>query len=261
MAKLSEIKALNENGIKLFHNLINARRAGKDFPVSEILSNSHNYVATPFKTEIELDREFKDRYEMAQYLNGVLEEYDDNIRDYGKENQSEDGLSAGLWSWFALVYFDQLTEKKPNKEHEHYIFAPDLGQRFYRHCVFTPFDIYKRWGEVSRVFISEKITVMGQVWESALSRNFIKVSSPAMRLIHKLYADPENKNIAKSGASSQPSKKILKTGKPSKAGHGGIERFANVFDRLRLTYHVQSLDEDSLLELMGDEFNKWIEKT
>ena len=74
-----------------------------------------------------------------------------------------------------------------------------------------------------------------------------------------LYSDPSNDGIAKPKASSQPSKTILKNGKPSGAGYGSVERFSRVFQRLKLTYHVQRLSPDALLDLMGNEFKQWVE--
>jgi len=253
---MAKIRALNKTGIKLFHKLIDARRDGKDFPVSDILPHAQYYEVTPFRTEIDLELKFEDRYELAAYLAGVLEEYDDNKNQYGLANRDAYGKSAGLWSWLALVYFNQLIDNKPNERHEYYVFVPHLGLRYYRHSVFTPFELYKRWKEDSRMFISKKNHIWGQVSESALSRDFLMSSAPAVRLMNMLYSDPNNDGAAKSGASSKPSKAILKSGKPSGAGYGSVERFAIVFKRLRLTYHVQSLTPESLLELMGDEFKK-----
>jgi len=255
---MTKIKALNETGIKAFHQLIDKRRAGKDSPINEILSNQSNLEATHFTGEIDPERIFKDRYELAVYLSSILKEFDDHTEDYGLENRDKYGKSAGLWSWFALVYFDQLV-KPSNKGHEHYVFRPHKGLENYRHSIFTPFKTYKRWQKDSRVFFGSKIDTMGQIWESALSRDYLMSSSTAVRLMIYLYSDLENHGIAKSGASSQPSKAILKNGKPSGAGYGSVERFSTVFKRLKLTYHVQSLSPEDLLELMGSEFKQWVE--
>ncbi len=253
-----QIKALNETGIKAFHQLIDQRRTGKDSPINTILLEQSNLESTHFKGEIDPNRIFKDRYEIAEYLTPILKEFDDHSEEYGLENRDKYGKSAGLWSWFALVYFDQLV-KPSNKGHEHYVFRPHKGLENYRHSVFTPFKTYRRWKKDSRVFFGTKIDTMGQIWESALSRDYLMSSSTAVRLMIKLYSDPSNQCIAKPKASSQPSKDILKSGKPSSAGYGSVERFSTVFKRLKLTYHVQSLTPDALLDLMGNEFKQWVE--
>ena len=51
----------------------------------------------------------------------------------------------------------------------------------------------------------------------------------------------------------------LKSKKRSNAGYGSIERFAKVWQRLKLTYHVQNLEQNELLDLFGKEFKQWVE--
>ena len=255
---MTKIKALNETGLKAFQKLIEDRKSGKESPINEILSNQANLEVTHFNGQIDPGLIFKDRYELAAYLVKILEEYGDHRDEYGLANKNEFGKSAGLWSWIALVYFDQLSTKIP-KNIENYLLSPHLGFRSYRHSVFVPFELYARWKEDSRMFISNDIQVMGQVWESTISRDYLMSCSTAVRLMINLYSDPLNFGIAKTGVSSQPSKAILKNGKPSGAGYGSVERFSTVFKRLKLTYHVQSLSPEDLLDLMGNEFKQWTE--
>ena len=251
-----KIRALNKSGIDKFHELINVRRAGKDYGINQILSNPSYHESTPFKSEIDPKLKFEDRLELAKYLVDILKEFDHYEDEYGIVNKDEYGNTAGLWSWLALVYFDQLF--KPGKENQRYVYMPHIRTN-YRHSVFTTFKTYKRFKEDSRVFFSSKIDTWGQMAESALSRDYLMNSEVAVKLINKLYADPENNGIAKSGASTKPSSLILKSGKLSKAGYGGIERFVRIIQRLKLTYHIQSLSSEEILDLMGNEFKKWVE--
>jgi len=263
MSKTSKIKALNSFGIEEFHNFIAQRMKGeKDLSIDTVLSNQKNFDETPFKGEIDLDKKFNDRYDLAIYLHETLKEFDNNRFEYGRENLDPNGCSVGLWSWFALVYFDQLYDydaKTSVSDHVHFIFAPHLGQRWYRHSVFTPFYLFERWGERSRFFISGEISKYGQVIESTISRNYLMTSTVAIELMNFLYSDPENSGIVKQFASSQPNNSILKSKKRSNAGYGSIERFAKVWQRLKLTYHVQNLEQNELLDLFGKEFKQWVE--
>ena len=112
---MMKIKALSKTGIELFHNLIETRRDGGDFEVNDILSDPANLDKTPFKSEIDPNLNFKDRYELAKYLASTLSEFDDYQNEYGSPDKDEYGKSAGLWSWLALVYFDQLSPLKPDR--------------------------------------------------------------------------------------------------------------------------------------------------
>jgi len=254
---MTKIRALNKSGIDKFHELIDFRRAGKDYGINQILSNPSYHESTPFKSEIDPKLKFEDRIELAKYLVGSLKEFGEHEDEYGLVNKDEYGKSAGLWSWFALVYFEQLF-KPSNTDHQHYVLMPHTFRR-YKHSVFTTFKTYKRFKDDARVFFSSEIDTWGQMAESTLSRDYLMNSEVAVKLINRLYADPENKGVAKKGASSQPSTKILKSGKLSKAGYGGIERFPRIIQRLKLTYHIQSLGSEEILDLMGNEFKKWVE--
>lgn len=269
MARNQQIMALNKLGIDKFHELIEDRIKGNtNFSVDGIVSNSDYVDLTPFKTVIDLDKKFEDRYHLAKYLYETLvNEYSENRGEYGMDNRDEHGKSVGLWSWFALVYFEQLYEysSKGNavRDHAHFVFAPHEGYRWYRHSVFTSFYLVENYPKLARVFISSKISTHGQIIESAVSRNYLMSSKVVTELLYKLYADTNNNGVAKEKASSQPEtnklRQLKKNGKAKMQGYGGIERFTKVIQRLKLTYHVQDLDSDTLLDLMGDEFRQWVD--
>ena len=87
-------------------------------------------------------------------------------------------------------------------------------------------------------------------------------SKIAREMMAKIYADPNNQGLPKKDSLSQTAKKdeqILPSGKISMRGHGGIQRFSQVFNSLKYTHHVQQLNTDKLLDLMGVEFKKWVD--
>ena len=260
MEKNIQIKALNKDGIEEFREFIKNRINGNtDISIDDILLNNDYVEETPFK-EIDREKKYKDRYDLAEYLYRILvNDYSDNRSKYGRENVDEYGKSVGLWSWFALVYFDQLYDpnNKKLKDPVHFIFAPYDGQRWYRHSVHTAFYLLHDFPKIARVLISTDVAVHGGLIESVLSRDFIMKSDVAMQLVNEIYSDPETGSYKAKSSNRIPADKtkwLTKSGKANEMGHGGIERFTKIFQRLKLTHHVQSLDSDMALDLMGDEF-------
>ena len=255
MDKNSKIKRLNDEGISVFRDFIKERKNpnGLHQPVEDIFTDDKYTEESEFNAVIELDKKFDDRYHIAEYLYKTLHnQYDKNRGEYEKD--------VGLWSWLGSVYFDQLSGSNVRAEPNYIL---DLSwQRWYRHSVFGPFYLYEKYGEYSRLHISGDITVMGNGIEQAISRGFLMSSKIARELMTKLYADLNNRGIAKKVSLNQTANKdeqILPSGKISMRGHGGIQRFSQVFNSLKYTHHVQQLNTDKLLDLMGVEFKKWVD--
>ena len=246
---MTNIHSLNEKGLEHFTQLIDAKKSGiPSMEASALLGDTTLVEQTDFKGQIDLDKVFLNRFEMAKYIHSIIgfeytEEYDQNI---------------GLWSWFALAYFEQLIPTSGPNDKVHYIFAPTESQRWYRHSVYAPFNLYNNYQDDAQLFISPNITQMGNMIELLISRQYLMRSSAARKLMKRLFADPIS-GFAKDGCKTNPKKKnrYTKSGSLSKTGYGGIERFCRIFQRLKLTYQVDNLDPEVFLEMMGDEFDKW----
>ena len=253
MSNLTTIMSLNEDGLNAFRELIKNRRQGIVSSIREIAFDKKFINQTSFKTEISLDKKFTDRYDIAVYLNRVMHyDYSDNKDSYDQD--------IGLWSWLALVYFDQICGDTIRAE-ANYIYNTH-SQRSYRHCIFGPYYLFDRYGEYSRLHISGNIDEMGNGIEQAISRDYLMSNRVARELMTLIYADPNNKGIARKNSLSQiatKEKQILKNGKASSQGFGGIARFSRVFQKIRLTCYVHNISSEMLLELMGDEFKQWVE--
>jgi len=253
MPNLTTIMSLNDDGLVAFKDLISKRNNHIVSPTKEIVLNKKFVNETSFKTEIDLEKKFKDRYHIAKYLYEVmLNEYSENKDKYEQD--------IGLWSWLALVYFDQISGDIIRAE-SNYIYNTHK-QRWYRHCIFGPYYLFERYGEYSRLHISGKITEMGNGIEQAVSRDYLMSNKVARDLMTMIYADPNNIGIAKEKSLSTVAKKenqIKKNGEASIQGYGGIGRFSRVFQKIRLTCFVQSISPEMLLDMMGDEFKHWVE--
>jgi len=249
MSRMTNVNSLNDEGIECFTELIAARSSGiPSLDVSDLLGDLTLVEKTGFTGQIDLDKVFVNRFEMAKYIHSVI----------GSEYTDMYDQDIGLWSWFALVYFEQLIPAKGPNDKVHYIFVPTEAQRWYRHAVYTYFNLYMNYKDDAKLFISENITEMGNMIELLISRQYLMRSSAARKLMRTLYADPIT-GFAKVGCKTNPRKKnfYTKSGRLSTSGYGGIDRFCRIFHRLKLTYQVDNLDPDVFLDMMGDEFKKW----
>ena len=96
MSNLTNIMSLNEDGLNAFRALLTKRRGNEFSAIKDIAFDEQLVNETHYKTKIDLDRKFIDRYDIAKYLHNIMHnEYIKNKDQYDQD--------IGLWSWIALV--------------------------------------------------------------------------------------------------------------------------------------------------------------
>lgn len=250
---LETIRALNEAGLQDFMNFIEQTRASEKagkprLPAPMHLLASDDKTAA-IKMDVKLDstKRFNDRYELAKYLNSVLDPaFDDAFYDL-----------AGLWAWLALFYFDQLQAAEGNTQRsEHFIPdewakktpGQDLG---YRHSVRTPLMLLRRYGEqFARFFLTGRPTYqMGDIVEQFVSRPKALRSDRVRATMLKLYQSKTGG--FKKGAATRPAKS-----RKSNAGRGGIRRFAGIYvPRVKLGFDIDEMEVDEIITTCGSEIS------
>ena len=98
-----------------------------------------------YSENIEIDKEivkfnFKNKYELAEYVHELTKDIKDDYK-----------AGPELWNWLSLFYVDIL-DNGPG--YDHIIYALQLNSRDskIRHLVYAPYDIYKMYGERSKIF-------------------------------------------------------------------------------------------------------------
>jgi hypothetical protein len=251
------LSTLSPEGIEILWKHIDECRLAKreDRPQPPIprnaLLNDHSHVLLQ-EVLISDTEVFAGRYEFGVYINTVIGNY---WADPLLEN-------PGLWTWLAVVYWDQFTKGGVNRQ-EHYIpMIPPYHGRLghdridYRQCARTPVQLVRRFGEDARFFLSGRpINEMGDIVEQTISRQDIFGNERFIRTIISHFRTQEG--LPKKGAASEPKRKKLKNGKWSTAGRGGIRRLVTAFlPRIKLTYNVYELTSDEIIDLAGNEFSQ-----
>ena len=113
---MTALRKLNADGIAAFREYLASIRAGAEFQASPALLYVDEF-STAVRPRIEIERRtLKTKLDAATYLTTVLEPI---------ESPSLAG-DAGLWSWLALFFFDQLSPlradgKRRPREDYHYV--------------------------------------------------------------------------------------------------------------------------------------------
>lgn len=220
------IRKLNEEGLKQYQQYYEGGAVG-NYDSTLLTGDKTSEIIPEIDSEIDLDQNFSDRYHIAEVLYKALGQ--DNCKKFRNEK--------GLWDWFSLAFFKQVTGKRLNRQ-EHYFLSTDNKWIEHRHCIAGPVRLYEKIGEASRLFISPKIDKMGEMLEQTLSRQYLMQNDNFLEVMKKLYQDPKT-GFAKTSAASKPvKKKLQKTGEWSKQGYGSSRRLALELQRIRLTFNV-----------------------
>ncbi|MCX6699309.1 MAG: hypothetical protein NTV68_05185 [Methanomicrobiales archaeon] len=200
-----------------------------------------------FEPTIEVEAKiFPSRMELGFFLHFLFQEID---RDLLIDN-------GGLWNWLTIQLFDQIAPPDPTGnrkigEFARYIYNPHYT-RYYRHLVAASWDIYSKYQEKSKIFLTTPLNVTNKVTlELACHQNLIS-NENMVDAILALYWQSGN-----DGGEG------LKRGTASRKAPGNLYRFVTLMNQLELTYDVFSIPSQEILELLPLEFNKWkgIKKT
>lgn len=232
------LRRLNSDGINRFKAfLVDLRKDRTLTPDLSILNDSttSDFVARG----IELDRPgFTTKKQAAEYLHIRLKalHHPNLFRD------------AGLWSWLALYYFDDVCpyidgKRKPVAD-PHYILDANDYRRSYRHLLATPVRIQDAMPDHNRIYLNAPVPTHGDLMESTMSRLYI-IRIPAVReTIDRLYFDTERDSI-KRGALTRTRRGNLR------------DRLTTRIQQLSMTYDVSAMSGDQLIEALGSEFEGW----
>ena len=231
-----KLRKLTGKGLSEFSHFIQNLRDGQDLQTPKYLLDSEEHSEG---VELDLDvteEAFSSRYEMGEYLVELFR---------GKNIHSYMG-DAGFWSWFALLWFEQLCpvrdgKRKPSKEYN-YILSPDYKHRP-RHAIYMTWQLVSHYGPDALFLLGKEMSTRGELTEQMMARQENLSSEGVIRLASTLYLDPETR--------------IFKRGAASRTGAGCIARYIRWLDQLRLTYDLFSITGEELEELLPGEFDRF----
>jgi hypothetical protein len=213
---------------------------GKEPDISSLLESD---VLTEMVPGIEIEvKSFATREEAGKYFFDTLEP----LRATGANLMTD----KGLWTWLALAWIEELAPKDSDGsrklyDHRRWILSVDGHYAYYRHHLAGPYYIYDAHHDDPKrasALLCGSVSVPGEVWEQIASRQVFAGSPNLMAVVTKLYFDT-SKNSLKRGAASQ--------------GAGGVRRLPMVINQFGLTWDVEGMPVDRILDLLPSEFNKF----
>jgi hypothetical protein len=236
----TSIRIFNDQGIGEFRNYLNSVQTGKSVHAlsdSFLTDEQFSFIA---EGEVEVERLiFAKKEEIVKYLF-------DKISTVKGKNKLYD---QGMWTWLSAFYFDSVCPirngvRKPGVEARH-ILASKEWKRYYRHLLAAPVRLYSEMADRGAIYLVGPPDQHGDLFEQLASRIEYATSPGIVEAATLLYWDSVNNKIKK--------------GARNKDTHPGVlRRFTGaILPQYMLTYDVNGMSGQEILELLPEEFSKW----
>jgi hypothetical protein len=233
---MTRLRSLNARGIEEFRGFLQRIRDGEEFQGSPAILYLDDYsTSLPHAIEI-APRTFASKFEAAEYLAGVL------------QNLPAQEDDAGLWSWLALFYFDQLSPvdvagKRAPREDYHYIPSAGFGWHRGRHLLAGPYKLFTLHRLNARLLLYPPVHQHGTfIYQLGFRRDLI-MNRGLIEAIDLLYWDAKRKRP--------------KRGATTDTRPGNLRRLIAVIQQLDFNYDLYGMRADEILNLLPPEFDAW----
>ena len=263
---MSNIRKLNENGLKEFASFLKANyKSGahqEKIDIVDLEIPTHLLFDDKFSNELKVKKElktqkFENRFQLGKYYFNYLHQSLSEEEEHGQ----------GLWSWLSLYHFNELYSGKLlrgefyiplGKVDAYTIIEPQkhldirtTNPLDYRHPVKGYFHFYRTFGDSAEILCSPSgMTFHGDIAEQIGGILWLKQYKIIMDLFKLLYWDNESKTFKKADG-----KGALTSNSSQKAYLGGLRRARAVIDALMDIHNFEKINKPmQLKDLMGDEF-------
>ncbi len=156
-------------------------------------------------------------------------------------------LDVGLWDWLSLCLIDQICpsheagRRKPLKI-GHYLLELDNYKTRNRHLVRSAWSLVRRHGADALFMLTGSLSSHGEAVEQLMNRQEVVTCKPLIAAIGRLVWDSQ--------------KETFKRGFGGK-GAGSARRVPVVAKQFRLTYDLDSMQPNQILDLLPREFDRF----
>lgn len=235
---MTRLRRLNPRGVKALRQFLQKIREGEEFQANPAILHVDEYSerVTP---SIEIEAlQFPRRFDAARYLVETLRPIDSPALP----------MDAGLWSWLALFYFEQLAPRREDgtrrpREDYHYIPEEGHGWSTDRHLLAGPYRLYREHGEHARLMLHLPLHQHGAfIYDLGFRREMIS-NRGLVEAIDLLYWDH---------AKGRPKRAATTTTRG-----GTLRRLIAVIQQLELNFDLLGMTAREILELLPAEFDAW----
>lgn len=156
----------------------------------------------------------------------------------------------GLWTWLTLYYFDQVCPsqngRRSVKNDYHYVFEPKNHRHYYRHLLFISWQVLRVADSFGRIMLVSKLSTLDAVTTVIMGGLYVTRIPCIFEVIDRIYWDDVRQ---------RPRVGIVDT---RTVQRGDLRhRLRMRVKQVEMTYDLQSMTADQLIELLGDEFTHW----
>lgn len=231
-----KLRKLTNAGIRDFEDFLdNLGNTGLDPIPLNLLEDEHSSEALDLHIEVE-SLEFNRRYDLGAYLVDKLKTC----------NQQEISTDIGLWTWLALLNFDQLCPKNEDgyrkpRRNDNYVLRKEKNYH-HRHAIRTTYLFVRDYGSLALFLLTNPLHKRGELTEQLSARPYHISCKGVIEAASSLYFDA-----------------VLKMPKKGAAGNtaGTCRRFAKVLKQFELTYDLYNMSRDEVLCVLPKEFEKF----
>jgi hypothetical protein len=239
-----EIRRLNEKGLEKFAMDVWGHQPNGEPPYDILHDDEYSEVvifSNSNSRKIDSDVIFRSGIEMVNLLDSA----------FGKNVELTDVIEdEGMWAWLALLYYGNLRAGGPGnwKKAAQPRFIPSgAGLRYYRHMISGRYAVWKMYGSDAMVFLHGEANIGGEIGEQIISTSPIVTSHSVVKALNTLYYDPSKSKGFKKGVGGK--------------GGGSARRFRTVFWQLYETYDLRTMDSETILSLLPNEFDRFQPET
>jgi hypothetical protein len=242
-----QIRKFTEQGIKEFEALLENFRIAKEIDEGELYKLVFNDTYTLVFDEAEpltLEAD-NNKYNIAKNISQSLNL--DQRRELDKDK--------GLWTWLSALILNRLIKRniktgeiKISYDNSLYVYDP-AHNRYYRHLIAFPCLIYSSLREIGKkIFLRDTIDERGEIVEQLSAVQDIQRNRGVVEAATILYYDPIKDDVIRGAASKENEKKNL---------GGQARRFRVLLKQLALTYDLNAMNGNQIVELLPKEFERW----
>lgn len=246
---MTELRRLNEVGTEQLLGFIHRVKddASAGAPLELLIHSATSESLGDIEVEVEAQT-FGSRFAAGEYLYKTL-------GNCGLKNLDRD---IGLWAWLSLFYFEELCPKdrkgkrSPGEDARWVLNFSSF--RYYRHLLLNPFQIYRAHRsnpECARILLCNPLDEPGEMVGQLAARQESVTNAALIGAASLLYVDPKT-GKAKRGSGSYEKLDGRTRGKP-----GTVRRLVDVWKQLDVTWDMYSMNVNSLISLLPNEFDKY----
>lgn len=204
--------------------------------LSELAYKSDLVEAVNHGQEIDASKQFPNRFDMSEYLAGIV---------VNSQSESDDGL----WTWISMLYIRQLLAPRGDGHWllaSEYRYIPDSSRlRYYRHLVRMGWSIFRQYGKRSRLFLSVPCSTHSDFVEQS-QKDDVRSNSHLIDLCIDLFYDENAGKLKKGVASSQDTP-------------GSFRRLVSIISpQLYMNFDLYEMSAGRIKNILPREFQKWL---